>query len=143
MKRFNEILASALIIGVIVMGSSVVYADDAASGGVSGYESDNAGLELKTGSASGTDFTSGEVDLTSSNGKYLNYYVENNGSVSVYITISGGASAERTLKPGEKGHISVTLASGTKSYTCKAVPTPNGGEIDIYYKMAQRDVKTN
>ena len=79
--------------------------------------------------------------LNSSNGKYVTLYVENNGSNSIVATING--QSERTFKAGEKGHISLEVTQGflglDKDYEFKAVPGTNGGSINIYYEIAQRD----
>lgn len=88
------------------------------------------------GSAAGAAFEKTAV-LTDSNGKTVNFWIRNNGTTSVAITINGKGS--RTIKPGTEGHISADVGYFTKDYTFKASPTPNGGDIDIEYKIAQRD----
>lgn len=88
------------------------------------------------GSAAGAAFEKTAV-LTDSNGKMVNFWIRNNGTTSVAITING--KDKRIIKPGTEGHISADVGYFTKDYTFKASPTPNGGDIDIEYKIAQRD----
>lgn len=79
--------------------------------------------------------------MNKDNGKYVNLYVENKGSGSVIATINDQSS--RTFKKGESGHIYVEVTQGAlggdKSYNFKVVTGTNGGMVDIYYKIAQRD----
>lgn len=81
------------------------------------------------------------IKLNKDNGKYVNLYVENKGSSSVIATINDQSS--RTFKKGESGHIYVEVTQGAlggdKSYNFKVVAGTNGGMVDIYYKIAQRD----
>ena len=81
--------------------------------------------------------------LNKSNGKYVNFYVENNGSHSIVATING--QSERTFEPGEKGHIYVEVTQGLfgtdKEYVFKVVPGTNGGSVNIHYEIAQRDTQ--
>lgn len=81
------------------------------------------------------------IKLNKDNGKYVNLYVENKGSGSVIATINDQSS--RTFKKGESGHIYVEVTQGAlggdKSYNFKVVTGTNGGMVDIYYKIAQRD----
>jgi len=94
----------------------------------SGEISSNTGLEVSR-------------KLNKSNGKYVNLYVENNGPNPVVATING--QNERTFKAGEKGHIYLevtqTFWGGDREYVFKVVPGANGGSINIYYKIDQRD----
>ncbi len=82
-------------------------------------------------------------DLDEDNGKYVNFYIENTGSVGITITINGKKS--RTLNPGKSGHIYLDVENGifgtSKSYTFKAVPAKNGGKISMNWIIAQRDNK--
>ena len=77
--------------------------------------------------------------LNQENGKYVNLYVENNGSHSVVATING--QSERAFEAGEKGyiHLEVTqdLLGLDREYEFKVVPGTNGGSIDIHYEIAQ------
>lgn len=83
-----------------------------------------------------TQFTE-TYKLTYENGRFVNFYVENLGDVSVEITINGAGA--KTLAPGQSGHISCAVIFLIPEYKFKAVPTPNGGNISIYYSIAQRD----
>ncbi|AZH29196.1 MULTISPECIES: hypothetical protein [Paenibacillus] len=93
-------------------------------------------MNVSDGSYSGTGFST-SYKLTSSNGKNVNFWVQNTGKVSVKITING--DHEKTLKKGESGHISASVGYFASEYKFKAVATPNGGDISIDYKIAQRD----
>ena len=77
------------------------------------------------------------VYASSRNGKYLNFWIKNNGINSVTITIND--SGARTIEPGGQGHIYVTVGYLSRAYSCKAVPASNGGRINIEWKIAQRD----
>lgn len=83
--------------------------------------------------------TSGK--LNKSNGTYVNLYVENKGSNDVVATINH--QSERTFKPGEKGYIYVEVTQGfldaDKNYAFNVVPGTNGGSVQIFYAIAQRD----
>lgn len=91
-----------------------------------GNISSNAGLERS-------------VKLNERNGKYVNLYVENNGSNSVVATING--QNKRTLKAGEKGLIYLEVTQGflglDREYEFKVVPGTNGGSINIHYEIVQ------
>ena len=82
--------------------------------------------------------------LNKGNGKYVSLYIENEGSNPVVATIDG--QSERIFKKGESGHIYVEVTLGLfgadKSYNFKVVPGTNGGTVDIYYEIAQRDSVT-
>lgn len=82
--------------------------------------------------------------LNKGNGKYVSLYIENKGSNPVVATIDG--QSERIFKNGESGHIYVEVTQGLfgadKSYNFKVVPGTNGGTVDIYYEIAQRDSVT-
>lgn len=75
--------------------------------------------------------------LSKSNGKNINFWIKNNGTNSVRITINGKHG--KTFGPGKSGHITAPAGFFTKNYTFKAVPTPSGGRISIDYRIAQRD----
>jgi len=79
--------------------------------------------------------------LNKSNGKYVNLYVENNGSNPVVATING--QSERTFQPDEKGRISLevtqTFWGGDREYVFKVVPGTNGGSVNIHYEIDRRD----
>lgn len=73
--------------------------------------------------------------LSPSNGRYINLYVENTGSVAVVASING--QSQRTFQPGQKGHISITASWYSRNYQFKA--TPLGGQAEMFYAIAQRD----
>ena len=97
-------------------------------------------LDVDDGYVSGTsDFTK-SWRLTKANGKYLNFYVLNNGTCDVQITINDKNA--RIIRAGSGGHITLELTDilniGMKC-TVKCISIVNGADIDIYYKVAQRD----
>lgn len=98
-----------------------------------------SGMDIAKGSITGSAFETTK-SLTSKNGKIVNFWIQNNGTTSVAITING--KEKRTIEPGAQGHISTDVGYISKDYKCKAVPVPNGGDIDIDYKIAQRDKRT-
>jgi len=93
-------------------------------------------LDVSHGTASGTQF-SDTFSLTSRNGKNVNFWVRNNGKVAVKVTING--SVPITLEPGDQGHTSTRVGYFSSNYKFKVVPVPNGGDINIEYRIAQRD----
>lgn len=94
------------------------------------------GMDIAEGCVTGFEFETTKA-LTSKNGKTVNFWIQNNGTTSVAITING--KGKRTIQPGAQGHISADVGYISKDYKFKAVPVPNGGDIDIDYKIAQRD----
>ncbi|MDO4711746.1 MAG: hypothetical protein Q4A75_07180 [Peptostreptococcaceae bacterium] len=73
--------------------------------------------------------------LETKNGEWASYWIGNNGKVAVQMTIDGWRG--RTLRPGENGWISVKVTDLKKGSSFKAVPTPNGGKLDVEYKIIQ------
>ena len=98
-----------------------------------------SGMDIAKGSVTGSAFETTK-SLTSKNVKIVNLWIQNNGTTSVAITING--KEKRTIEPGAQGHISADVVYISEDYKCKAVPVPNGGDIDIDYKIAQRDKRT-
>lgn len=93
-------------------------------------------MHVGNGSYCGTEFQA-TYSLKSKNGRNVNFWISNKGSVDVKITINGSNS--RILSPGENGHISASVGYFSSDFEFKAVPSPNGGTIDIDYNIAQRD----
>ncbi|WP_342437011.1 hypothetical protein NSS79_27985 [Paenibacillus sp. FSL L8-0436] len=93
-------------------------------------------MDVSSGSYSGTGFST-SYKLSSANGKNVNFWINNTGDVSVKITINGGSEA--TFAPGKSGHIFAPVGHFASEYKFKASATPNGGDISIDYKIAQRD----
>jgi len=94
----------------------------------SGYLNSNIGLEKS-------------FKLNKSNGKYVNLYVENNGSNSIVATING--QSEKHIKSGENDCIYLEVTQGflglDKEYEFKVVSGANGGSISINYEIVQQD----
>ncbi|MGI6030897.1 MAG: hypothetical protein ACOX7F_05285 [Eubacteriales bacterium] len=106
--------------------------DDAAANEVIATEIDNGDISNHTGLRVSQTLNEG-------NGKYVNLYVENNGTNSVVATING--QSEKTFQAGEKGSISLEVeqdhSGSDKEYQFKVVPGTNGGTIDIHYEIVQ------
>lgn len=126
---FKGVVSSALVV-CLIAGTSIipVFAEST--------EGSSKDYAAKSGSNSGTQFQA-TYPLKKSNGAKVNFWIKNTGDVSVRITING--DQKRTLAPGKSGHISAPVGSLSSEYKFKAVPTPNGGEISIDYRISQRD----
>lgn len=126
---FKGVVSSALV-ACLIAGTSIIptFAEPT--------KSSSKDYTAKSGSSSGTEFQA-TYPLKKSNGAKVNFWIKNNGKVSVRITINGDQI--RTLAPGQSGHISAPVSSLSSKYKFKAVPTPNGGRIKIDYRIAQRD----
>ncbi|MFF2017991.1 MULTISPECIES: hypothetical protein [Paenibacillus] len=126
---FKGVVSSALVV-CLIAGTSIIPAFAEST------ESSSKDYAAKSGSSSGTEFQA-TYPLKKSNGAKVNFWIKNTGNVSVRITING--DQKRTLAPGKSGHISAPVGSLSSEYKFKAVPTPNGGDISIDYRIAQRD----
>ncbi|MFE4713991.1 hypothetical protein ACFRAM_24410 [Paenibacillus sp. NPDC056722] len=126
---FKGVVSSALVV-CLIAGTSIIPAFAEST------ESSSKDYAAKSGSSSGTEFQA-TYRLKKSNGEKVNFWIKNTGNVSVRITING--DQKRTLAPGKSGHISAPVGSLGSEYKFKAVPTPNGGDISIDYRIAQRD----
>ena len=77
--------------------------------------------------------------LNEGNGKYVNLYIENNGSNSVVATIN--EQDEKTFEVGEKDYIYLEVTQDPlgldREYVFKVVPGTNGGSVNIHYEIAQ------
>lgn len=71
-------------------------------------------------------------------GKYLNFYVENNGTAPVIITINGEHGRE--IPAGGSGHISATISAPTLPQKL-TISCSSDEEVNIYWKAAQRSSK--
>lgn len=76
--------------------------------------------------------------VTDSDGKTVYFEVENLGDVDVNIYIGNNTQDNLTLAPNEKGEIFAKVNSSNIEYKFSAVPTPNGGDIDIRYQIYQK-----
>lgn len=63
-------------------------------------------------------------------------YIENNKIDNSYI--GNNTQDNLTLAPNEKGEIFAKVNSSNIEYKFNAVPTPNGGDIDIRYQIYQK-----
>ena len=79
--------------------------------------------------------------LRKTDGKYVNFYVRNEGDGPVVITVNG--EYDRTIPAGESGHISapISVSIMPQAMTVDCV-TASGDDIDIYWKIAQRNKKS-
>lgn len=75
--------------------------------------------------------------LRRADGRYLNFYVKNQGTDPVVITING--EHDLTIPPGLSGHISSTISAtiAPQSMTVKCT-SPSGEDMDITWSVAQR-----
>ena len=93
-------------------------------------------LDVDSGSYSGADYDD-TFYLSKNNGKTVNFWIRNKGSVNVVISING--ENERTIKPGKSGHITADVTDTNQSFYFNAkssASTP--GDISIDYRIAQR-----
>lgn len=97
-------------------------------------------MGISNGSYHGISFGTSEYALNKSNGKYVIFRVKNTGKVNVKISVNN-YSKELTLEPDEEGCISEEFSGDEQDFTFKAVPTPNGGDISIDYKIKQSNTK--
>lgn len=99
---------------------------------------DEAGSEYRLlGDGIHTDGTfTATYDCRRIDGKKLNFYVENRGTEPVTITING--STGRTIPAGEAGHISASISVSIQEQAM-TLECVSDGEIDIYWKAAQRN----
>ena len=92
-------------------------------------------LDVDSGSYSGADYDD-TFYLSKNNGKTVNFWIRNKGSVNVVISING--ENERTIKPGRSGHITADVTGTNQSFYFNAKPcasTP--GHISIDFRIAQ------
>lgn len=138
---FKGVVSSALAVGLITGGSILPTFAQSTESSSENYATESGviqpyDMDVSSGSYSGTGFST-TYKLSSANGKNVNFWISNTGKVSVKITINGGSEA--TFAPGQSGHISASVGIFASSYLFKASATPNGGDIKIDYKIAQRD----
>lgn len=102
-------------------------------------EEPSYGLQVD-GNHFGGQFTA-TYQLRKADGKYVNFYVENNGNGPVVITINDDYA--RTIPAGSSGHICspISVSFLPQPMTVKCV-TASGDDIDIYWKIAQRTQNT-
>lgn len=95
--------------------------------------------DANIGSGSVTDQTEFQqsYDLDEGNGKYVDFFINNTGSVNITANINGEKS--HTFNSGEEGHIYLEVKNGIlrNKYTFKAVPAKNGGKISIDWIITQ------
>ena len=92
-------------------------------------------LDVDSGSYSGADYDD-TFYLSKNNGKTVNFWIRNKGSVNVVISING--ENERTIKPGKSGHITADVTDTNQSFYFNAkssASTP--GHISIDFRIAQ------
>lgn len=148
MKNYKLIaLLSAAMVSAIVMVPTIaakLESVTASVGIVDSIEMMPWDMQVKENTINDKDGLDYSRKLNSSNGKYVNFYIENLGKNPVVATING--KEERTFQPGEKGHIDMEVTQeffgGDKTYTFKAVAGKNGGTVHIHYVIDQRDVRS-
>ncbi|MNW29069.1 hypothetical protein D3C74_59130 [compost metagenome] len=138
---FKGVVSSALAVGLITGVSTLPTFAQSTESSSKNYATESGviqpyDMDVSSGTYSGTGFST-SYKLSSANGKKVNFWIKNTGNVSVKITING--DSETTFAPGKSGHISASVGYFTSEYKFKASATPNGGDISIEYKIAQRD----
>lgn len=123
-----QILMSLLCLTCLMGGCEDISSDET-------VRSEEA-MEIASGVVTGTRFYD-TYSLTSKNRKSVNFWIQNNGTNSVKISINEDET--RKIEPGQQGHISTDVESITTDYTFRAVSAENGGDINIEYKIAQVD----
>lgn len=92
-------------------------------------------LDVDSGSYSGADYDD-TFYLSKNNGKTVNFWIRNKGSVNVVISING--ENERTIKSGKSGHITADVTGTNQRFDFNAkssASTP--GHISIDFRIAQ------
>lgn len=139
-RLFAFMLSIIMILSSIGVCSAQTITDEPSATAIEDEIIQPLSLDVDDGYVSGTsDFTK-SWRLTKANGKYLNFYVLNNGTCDVQITINGKNA--RIIRAGSGGHITLELTDILNigmNCTVKCISTLNGADIDIYYKVAQRD----
>ncbi|APO42994.1 MULTISPECIES: hypothetical protein [Paenibacillus] len=138
---FKGVVSSALAVGLITGVSTLPTFAQSTESLSENYATERGviqpyDMDVSSGTYSGTGFST-SYKLSSANGKNVNFFIKNTGDVSVKITINGGSEA--TFAAGKSGHISAPVGVFASEYKFKASATPNGGDISIEYKIAQRD----
>lgn len=92
-------------------------------------------LNVDSGSYSGSDYDD-TFYLSKNNGKTVNFWIRNNGSANVVISING--ENERTIKSGRSGHISAEVTGTNQSFYFNAASSPSTpGDISIDFRIVQ------
>ncbi len=138
-KKKAPIMASAVLVCALAVGSAhAMTVSPTIDSAVPTVSAEVQHRDLELGSGTIYDNGNGWKDyykLSPDNGKYINLYVENLGSVAVVASIND--QSKRTFQPGEKGHISITASWYSRNYEFKI--SPLGGDATFFYAMAQRD----
>ena len=92
-------------------------------------------MVITTGSYRGIEYEK-YCQLTKGNGSKVNFWIRNNGRYPVVIKINGGKAV--TVKAGGQGYTSTSVRRFSKDYKFTA-SCPQGGDINIDYRMVQRD----
>lgn len=90
---------------------------------------------IDSGHHIGTAFAQ-TYSLKKSNGSTVNFWIRNNGRYPVVIKINGSNAA--IIGPGGQGHTSESVGWFSSNYRFTASCT-EGGDVDIDYRIAQRD----
>lgn len=135
--KVKKIAAAVLATGVLIGAGAtpaLAYEGDISNTN-SGYTTRD--YVASSGNYSGSVFQR-TILMDSADGRYVNFYIENNSTAAVTFKINNEVS--RSLLPGQYGHISVTMpVASSKNYTFR-VDGSNG--VNIYYKIAQRNSPT-
>lgn len=145
-RKLSALLVAAMVSAMVVLPASATETEGKmpSVGYVDGIEIMPRDMYVKEDTINDPDGLDLTRALNRSNGKYVNFYIENLGENPVVATING--QKERTFEPGEKGHINFEVTQGIfggdKNYTFKAVAGKDGGTVHIHYIIYQRDVQS-
>ena len=92
-------------------------------------------MVITTGSYRGIEYEK-YCQLTKGNGSKVNFWIRNNGRYPVVIKINGRNAV--TVKAGGQGYTSTSVRRFSKDYKFTA-SCPQGGDINIDYRIVQRD----
>lgn len=92
-------------------------------------------MVITTGSYRGIEYEK-YCQLTKGNGSKVKFWIRNNGRYPVVIKINGRNAV--TVKAGGQGYTSTSVRRFSKDYKFTA-SCPQGGDINIDYRIVQRD----
>lgn len=146
LKSIFKGVTSTLIAGVIVGTCTIpAFAESTTNVSSKNYavtsgEFKALDKEVSEGSVNQSSW-SRTFELDENDGAQVNFWISNNGSNDIKISIDGKVS--RTIAPGKQGNISAEVKNGwfgwTYNYTFTASPSAQGGSVKMDYRIAQRN----
>jgi len=141
-KQLSFILATALA-GSALLADSGAYVQHNAFVYESAYTQEGYvdiaphNFVIQSGSHSGTSFNTRSHHANPNNGRTINFWVQNNGSHPVIISINNLWSTQITIQPGQSTHTSLGVAMST-TVMGHVVSAVHGANINIDFSFAQR-----